>query len=125
MLPSTLSVGFEMKNKLKLESIIWNCATISIRERLVSHALIRLQDKDSSRAPFQGLDISLAEKDWVDLREDTRKQIGKLLQDATAAIKDDGPDIEGVLKNDDPAELHRVVRNAVADAVISFALRDK
>jgi len=114
-----------VKNKPKLESIIWNCATTSTRERLVSHALIRLQNKDRSRAPFQGLDISLAEKDWDDLREDTQKQIRNLLRDTATAIKKDDPDIYSVLNNENPAPLHDAIQNAVADAIVSFALRDK
>lgn len=122
---STLSGESEVKSKPKLESIIWNCATTSTRERLVSHALIRLQNKDSSRAPFQGLDISLAEKDWDDLREDTQKQIKNLLRNTTAAIKKEGSDIHSVLKNENPEPLHNAIQNAVANAIVSFALRDK
>ena len=122
---STLSEESAVKNMPKLESAIWKCATTSTRERLVSHALIRLQDKDSSRAPFEGLEISLAKKDWDDLSTDTQKQIKLLLRDGTTALKKDDFKIDSVLKSESLAPLHEAIQKAVADAIVSFALRGK
>ncbi len=114
-----------MKKKPKLEGAIWNYASTSTRERLVSHALIRLQNKNSSRAPFQDLDVSLAKNSWDELRQDTQKQITKLLRDATTIIGKDGSDIRGVLEKQTEQPLHQAVQNAVSDAIVKFALRDK
>ncbi len=114
-----------MKKKPKLEGIIWNCASTSTRERLVSHALIRLQNKDSSRAPFQGLDISLAKQNWDELREDIQKQIKKLLRGATATTQKDDSDIHRIMEKENTVPLQDAIQKAVADAIIAFALRDK
>jgi hypothetical protein len=114
-----------VNKKSKLEGNIWNCAHGSKRERLASHALIQLQEKDSSRAPFQGLDVSLAKKTWEELREDTQKQVRRLLRDATQTVKKESPDIQGVLDKSKPTPLESAVQTAVADAIITFALKGK
>ena len=114
-----------MKKKPKLEGIIWNYASTSTRERLVSHALIRLQNKDSSRAPFQGLDISLAKQNWDELREDIQKQIKKLLRVATVTIQKDDAGVHRVMEKESTVPLHDAIQRAVANAIIAFALKGK
>lgn len=114
-----------MKKKSNLEGIVWNCASTSTRERLVSQALIRLQNKNSSRAPFQGLDISLAKQNWDELREDIQKQIKKLLRGATATIQKDDYDIHGIMEKESSVPLQDAIQKAVADAIVAFALKDK
>ena len=114
-----------MKKKPKLEGIIWNCASISTRERLVSHALIRLQNKNSSRAPFQGLDISLAKQNWDELRKDIQKQIKKLLRSATATVQKDDSAILRIMVKESTVPLQDAIQKAVADAIVAFVLKDK
>ena len=114
-----------MKKKPKLEGVIWKCAPGSRRERLVSHALIQLQEKDSSRAPFQGLDVSLAKKEWDELREDTQKQVKNLLREVTKTIRKENPDLQKVLEKKDPTPLESAIQSAVADAIITFALKER
>ena len=48
-------------------------------------------------APFQGLDVSLARKDWESLGKEIRKAIRKLLKEATRTIDRSGSDISQVL----------------------------
>lgn len=114
-----------MKKKGKLEGLIWNQTPTSTREVLVSHALIRLQTKISSQAPFQGLEISLAKKSWGELGEDIQKQIRKLLGDVTEAIKKDGSDVQNILGKESKAAWRNAVREATADAIVKFALKGK
>lgn len=114
-----------MTKKIKLECAIWNHAPTSTRERLVSHALIRLQNKNSSRAPFQGLDISLAKQNWDELREDIQQQIKKLLRDATTTIRKAESDARGVLLKESAIPLHIEIQKALASTIVAFALRDK
>lgn len=114
-----------MKKKAKLEELIWSHTPISTRELLVSHALIRLQSKISSQAPFQGLEVSLAKKNWDELSEDMHKQVRKLLGNVTEAIKNGDSDVHDMLMKKSTTPLHNAIREAVADTIVKFALREK